>query len=237
VAPSDTIRVYASGLNPDAPEKLALERKAEGYTAFKLKVGFGRDRDVANLRALRDALGFEARLKVDANQAWTLEETRAMLPHLEGFGLCWLEEPMRADAPAADWAALRDATPIALAGGENIAGEAAFDAAIASRVFTIMQPDLAKWGGFSGCLPVARRVREAGLRFFPHYLGGGIGLLASAHLLAAAGGDGALEVDANPNPLRTSICGAVGHVNDGSVTLGDAPGLGVTPDLAALRAL
>ncbi|MEO5676022.1 MAG: mandelate racemase/muconate lactonizing enzyme family protein, partial [Usitatibacter sp.] len=164
------VSVYASGINPDAPENIAFERRAQGYTAFKLKVGFGAERDLANLRALRDALGTKARLMVDANQAWTLDEARSMAPRLAEFDLEWLEEPMRADASYADWKSLAAASPVALAGGENIAGDAAFDAALAARVFGVVQPDMAKWGGFSGCLPVARRILAAGVRFCPHYL-------------------------------------------------------------------
>ena len=60
--------------------------------------------------------------------------------------------------------------------------------------------------------------------FCPHYLGGGIGLLASAHLLAGVGGDGLLEVDCNDNPLRDRFCGPVANISDGKVTLGDAAG-------------
>ena len=231
------IGVYASGLNPEGPEKLAAAKRAEGFTAFKLKLGFGAERDVANLVALRATLGDEARLMVDANQAWTFEEAAAMLPLLAPFGLDWLEEPMRADTPLDAWRGLAARTAIRLAGGENLVGEAQFDAAISSRAFGVIQPDIAKWGGFSGCLAIARRIRAAGLRFCPHYLGGGIGLLASAHLLAAAGGDGILEIDANPNPLRTSTCGRVGSVRDGRITLSEEPGLGLVPDLETLARL
>ncbi|KAB2920842.1 MAG: mandelate racemase/muconate lactonizing enzyme family protein [Hyphomicrobiaceae bacterium] len=229
------IAVYASGLNPDAPEKLAAARQSEGYTAFKLKVGFGAGRDVANLKALRATLGPGARLMVDANQGWTKEAALEMLPQLEPFGLSWLEEPLRADRPWSEWRALRSRTQIPLAAGENIAGHDGFDAALAASVLGVVQPDLAKWGGFSGCLPVTRRIRAAGARFCPHYLGGGIGLLASAHLLAAAGGGGLLEIDANPNPLRTLLWGPLGRIEDGAAALSDAAGLGVTPDLDALR--
>ena len=98
----------------------------------------------------------------------------------------------------------------------------------------MVQPDIAKWGGISGCWPVIRRAQAAGLRYCPHYLGAGVGLLASGHLLAAAGGDGALEVDANDNPLRTLLSPALDRVDDGWADLGEAPGIGVTPDLAAL---
>src|SRR3546814_16244321 len=59
------VPVYASGLNPQQPEKLAASRFADGFRAFKLKIGFGADRDLANLRALRAALGDDARLMVD----------------------------------------------------------------------------------------------------------------------------------------------------------------------------
>jgi L-alanine-DL-glutamate epimerase-like enolase superfamily enzyme len=124
---------------------------------------------------------------------------------------------------------------MALAAGENLAGEATFDAALESGALRVVQPDIGKWGGFSGCLPVAKKVLAAGLRYCPHWLGGGIGLLASAHLLAAAGGDGLLEIDANPNPLRSLTCGPLARIVDGAATLGDEPGLGPAPDLSALE--
>ncbi len=232
-----SVAVYSSGLNPDAPEKLAAERRAEGHTAFKLKVGFGAERDLANLRAMRAALGTDATLMVDANQAWTLEEALRMAPQLGGFGLQWLEEPLRADSGYADWKTLAAASPVALAAGENLAGHEAFDAALGARVFGVVQPDMAKWGGFSGCLPVARRILAAGARFCPHFLGGGVGLLASAHLLAAAGGGGLLEIDANRNPLRTELSGPLARVHGGRARLDESPGLGVEPDLTALRAI
>jgi L-alanine-DL-glutamate epimerase-like enolase superfamily enzyme len=93
-----------------------------------------------------------------------------------------------------------------------------------------VQPDLGKWGGFSGCLPVVKEIRASGLRYCPHWLGGGIGLAASAHLLAAVGGGGLLEVDANPNPLRDEIFPAAVSVKGGAITLSEAPGLGAVSD-------
>jgi L-alanine-DL-glutamate epimerase-like enolase superfamily enzyme len=122
-----------------------------------------------------------------------------------------------------------------LAAGENMASFAGFDAALASKAFGVIQPDLAKWGGFTGCLSVARKIIDQGARFCPHYLGAGVGLLASAHLLAAAGGDGILEVDANPNALRELTCGPLSHPTNGSISLTDAPGLGAEPDIDVLR--
>ncbi|MDX2159535.1 MAG: mandelate racemase/muconate lactonizing enzyme family protein [Hyphomicrobiaceae bacterium] len=232
---SGRIPVYASGLNPTAPEAMARQRRDEGHRAFKLKIGFGRERDVTNLAAVRSEVGGNARLMVDANQAWSLEQALEMLPALAVFGLDWLEEPIRADRPWSTWRRLAEATSIPLAGGENMLGAPAFAAAIDAGALRVVQPDLAKWGGFSGCLPVAKRILAGGRRFCPHYLGGGVGLLASAHLLAAAGGDGALEIDSNPNPLRSEIAGPLGTIQEGCATLSEAPGLGIDDPLVTLR--
>lgn len=229
------IPVYASGLNPTGPEKLAAERHAEGYRAFKLKVGFGAARDIANLHALRDTIG-DCDLMVDANQGWDLPTATGMLEQLAPFKLRWLEEPLRADHPWSEWRALAAPGIVPLAAGENLASVQGFDDALAARVLGVVQPDLAKWGGFSACLPVARKILASGHRYCPHYLGAGIGLLASAHLLAAVGGDGKLEIDANPNPLRTLTCGALNRVLDGIASLDDTPGLGFAPNLDDLTA-
>jgi D-galactarolactone cycloisomerase len=231
---SPQVRVYASGLNPTDPQVLAADKLAQGYRAFKLKVGFGRDRDIANLRALRQVIG-DAPLMIDANQAWDHDTAVAMAKAFEAFEPIWLEEPLRADRPMTEWASLASKTTIRLAAGENMASFAGFDAALASKAFGVIQPDLAKWGGFTGCLSVARDIINRGARFCPHYLGAGVGLLASAHLLAAAGGDGMLEVDANPNALRELTCGPLSHPANGSISLTDAPGLGAEPDIDALR--
>ena len=96
-----------------------------------------------------------------------------------------------------------------------------------------MQPDIAKWGGFSACAPLADRILAAGHRYCPHWLGGGIGLAASAHLLAAAGGDGLLEVDVNDNPLREAVLPKP-EITAGKMLLPRGTGLGVEPDLSAL---
>ena len=232
---SDAVQVYASGINPDRPEDVAAARRAEGYRAFKLKVGFGEQRDLRNLDALRELLGPDTQLAVDANQGWTLPEARAMAGLMAGYGLAWLEEPLRADRPWSEWQQLAQVTEIPLAGGENVLGQAAFADAIASRALRVLQPDLAKWGGVSGCWPVIAQAQQQGLRYCPHFLGGGIGLLASAHVLAAAGGGGLLEIDANPNPLRTELMGRLASVQEGVCRLGEAHGIGVTPDLRALE--
>src|SRR5919202_1379883 len=169
---------------------------------------------------------------VDANQAWDLDESMHMADALARFGLEWLEEPMPADTPVPSWRRLADVSPVPLAAGENLRSRAAHDEAISERLFAVLQPDPIKWGGFTGSLPVVRRAVEAGIRFCPHYLGGGIGLMAAAHLLAAVEApNGLLEYDTNRNPLREDLAEGFPRVTDGRIVLPEAPGLGVEPDL------
>lgn len=221
---------YASGINPEGSLEQAKEAALNGYRAFKLKIGFGHDRDLSNLRSLREGLGHDVSIMVDANQGFDLDEAMAMSELIAPYKPLWFEEPLSADSPLDDWKALAEASPVPLAGGENIRGEDAFDEVIDAGVFAVIQPDLAKWGGISRGLPLAKRIIDGGARYCPHYLGGGIGLMASAHLLAAAGGDGMLEIDSNKNPLREGLAKPYPQFDDGQLALSDAAGLGVAPD-------
>lgn len=233
-APRETVPVYATGINPDAPEDFAAARWQEGHRAFKLKTGFDHALDVRNLTAMRERLGPEAVIACDSNQALSLpaaiEFTRAVAP----LNLTWFEEPLRVDAPHADWRALARASSTPLAGGENFQGRQ-FDEAIADDVLQVIQPDVTKWGGITGNLHVAHAAVAAGKRYCPHYFGGGVSLLASLHLLAAAGGDGLLEFDCHPNTGREAVVGGLLPVTEGHVPVPVQPGLGAVPDLPALQ--
>lgn len=227
---SGVVKVYASGINPDQPQNIISKCQSEGHKAFKLKIGFRKERDLSNLTNIRRHFGSDVQLMVDANQAWTLAEASAMAPQLAEFGLTWLEEPLRTNRPAHEWQALATACSTPLAAGENIIGEADFQEVLRHASVAVVQPDVAKWGGISGCWPVIQAIQASGKLYCPHYLGSGVGLLASAHLLAATGGQGMLEIDANPNPLRSDFAGALGIVSNGIADLTEASGLGV-PDV------
>lgn len=232
-----SVPAYASGINANLPEKLALSKREEGYRRFKLKVGFGRETDLRNLRAMREALGDETPIMIDANQAWDFETALEMQETLAAHGPLWLEEPMRADEPLEKWSALceRSAIPIAL--GENLRGLDVFRTFIGKSGIAFIQPDIGKWGGFTGCVEIGRHAADAGVVMCPHWLGGGIGLAASFHLLAAVGGSGILEVDVNQNPLRdTLVMGFPGISADGTMAIPNGGGLGVEPDVEALEA-
>lgn len=228
------IKVYASGINPTGSAKMAEAAMLRGHRAFKLKIGFDQQQDSDNLRQLRSLVGKDM-LAADANQAWALPDALERSSSLAEFGLAWLEEPLRADRPREEWKALAKAIDTPLAAGENVASRDGFARLIDENAVKVIQPDAAKWGGLSECVNVGRAALKAKRLFCPHYLGGGLGLLASAHLLAAVGGDGLLEIDSNHNPLRDDFCGPVANVSDGCVTLNDEPGLGIDPDFKSIE--
>ena len=223
---ADAVPAYASGIHVGLGPAVIAEARGRGFRAFKVKVGFGHDADVAGIERVRPEIRPGERLFADANQAWRLEQALDFTAAVREAGLGWLEEPLPADAPAQDWVRLARDGGVPLAAGENMMGEDTFRAAAATGALAFIQPDMAKWGGVNGCLPAARAILASGRTYCPHYLGGGIGLLASANLLAAVGGPGLLEVDSNPNPLRAAF--APETLDDGMFPLADAPGLGVT---------
>lgn len=230
--------VYASGINPGPGAVDTVERmRAAGYRAFKIKIGFGEETDIGTLRPVARTLKTGERLMVDVNQGWDLRTACAMVPRLAEFGLAWIEEPLMADRPAAEWTAVAATAPTQLAGGENLREAGPFQQAIDSGLLGVIQPDAAKWGGHSGCLPVARAALAAGRMYCPHFLGGAIGLVHSLHLLAAVRGPGLLEVDANANPLREGLLGDLLAVRDGVVSLPGGQGLGLEPDIKSLASL
>ena len=221
----ETVPVYASGLNPTDSVEVAVRAREAGHRAFKLKIGFGDDVDRRNLHGLRLTMKEGEQLFVDANQRWSLGEALGQITMLEAMDVDWWEEPMLAEAPASDWRVLRDSTLLPLAGGENLRDMDAFRTAFSYLAF--VQPDLGKWGGIDGCLAIARSALKHNCTYCPHWLSGGVGLMHSAHLLAAAGGDGLLEVDANPNPLRSRIVDPATGIFEGRLHMVDAPGIGI----------
>lgn len=229
----ESVPVYATGINPDEPERFAAAQYAKGHRAFKLKTGFDNARDVRNLRAMRDAVGDDAVLTCDANQALSLEKAIEFARAAAPIDIEWFEEAIRIDRPAAEWKALAEASPIPLAGGENMQGHE-FDDAIALGALKVFQPDVTKWGGVTGNYRVARAAVAAGKRYCPHYFGGGVSLLASLHVLTAAGGSGLLEFDCHPNAGRELVVGSLLPVSNGRVPVPQGPGLGATPDTRGL---
>ncbi len=234
--PPEPLLAYASNLNPKGAADYVAMCRERGYRAFKLKVAFDLKSDLANVREITAGLKPGERFMIDANQGWDLATARPAIEAFSQFPIDWIEEAIPADDPPAHWAELAMLSRVPLAGGENLIGLAAFDAVINAGHLGVIQPDICKWGGISGCAGVARRAIAAGRKYCPHWLNSGLGLHAAAHVLAAVGGAGLLEHDAMENPLQAVLAQPFPPLADGRFTLTDAPGLGVTPDVQGASA-
>ena len=180
---------------------------------------------------MRAALGDDATIMVDANQAWSPDEAAARIAELAPFRPHWIEEPIAADEPHAAWRALARASGVPLAAGENLRGQQAFDDAIDAGYLAFVQPDVGKWGGISGGRDVARHAAARGVAYCPHWLAGGVGprrVDARARRRAAAR---TAMPKSTPIRIRCARRCSRSRSSDGRVTLSDAPGLGVEPDL------
>jgi D-galactarolactone cycloisomerase len=221
------VPAYASGIHINDANAIVESARKIGFTDFKVKVGFNSEQDINHLFQIFTDKAKHETIAADANQGWGVTEALNFISQTAALPLAWLEEPIPADSPSAYWQKLNEVCSYPLAGGENIVGSKTFEAAMVSNHLKVIQPDIIKWGGLTGCFAVGRRALLHGLSYCPHFLGGGIGLQASANLLAAVGGAGLLEVDVNPNPLRDAFGAVSSRISDQGWLCNNDIGLGI----------
>ena len=209
---------------------------AAGHSSVKLKIGYDDALDARKLDSFVAIANGQLALRVDANQAWSLEAAKVAMKRLAKWAPIFVEEPLRADAADTEWIELSQHAELSVAAGENILSGARFADCIDRNLLGVVQPSATKWGGVSGAYAVADRARDAGVGYAFHYMGTALGLAASLHVCAAAGAVGPVELDANENALRTGLGDIDLSVNAGMVRLPTGAGHGFTPDPAALEA-
>ena len=225
--PADRVRVYASGINAPVPFDLVDAHLDRGVTLFKLKLGFGDDADRANLDALAKHLDGRAQIAVDVNRGWTLDEAQRWLDVLADRDVQWLEEPLRAEEETS-LATLYETGKVPIAMGENTVLEPTSEATtLADLLAHVVQPDLTKYAPLHVTLRSLAEVARVGKRLVPHFLGSAPGQAVSLHF-ASGCPDALVELDINPNPLRTDLMTEPFTIEDGRIRIPDAPGLGWT---------
>jgi o-succinylbenzoate synthase len=215
------------------PAEVAAEAErwaVAGFGTFKLKLGAGDD--VGQVRAVREALGPEARIRVDANASWSVEEAAATLAAIEPYGIELVEQPV---ATLEEMAELAARTEIPLAADESVASVAEARRASELGACAVTGIKLSKVGG--------RPEAEAIMGELPAYLSssldGPVGIAATALLAAAQG-----PPDEQPRAhglatqrLFAADVAAVGPTLEGDLLqVPPGPGLGVEIDEDALQA-
>ncbi|MGH3517759.1 MAG: mandelate racemase/muconate lactonizing enzyme family protein [Haloechinothrix sp.] len=232
--PATRVPAYASGIGPTDVISLTERALSQGFTAAKVKVGFGLEADRKILHDVRAVAGSSLVLFADANRAWSLGEGIEMCRLLADFGVAWCEEPLADDQPD-DLEQLFDATGMPIALGENCYGTEPAARYLASPGIQHFQPDVSKTGGITMALRLSALAAAEGKRITPHCYGGACTLLASAQLSAAIGNLGWLELDIRDNPFRDNVAVGGFKIVDGYLDVPSGPGLGMDMDETVLR--
>jgi L-alanine-DL-glutamate epimerase-like enolase superfamily enzyme len=146
----------------------ALRLLDRGYSALKMKVGLpDTNEDYRRVRAVREAIGDDTVLMVDANQKWDLMQASFAAKRFEDLGLSWLEEPLHPDDISAH-RTLKERTSIPIALGEHVYTTHAFRDYMVNGAVDVIQVDVCRVGGITPWLDVAAMANAHGIRVCPH---------------------------------------------------------------------
>ena len=244
----DKVAVYATGLyytEGEFPDRLLDEARsyvAAGFKGMKTKVGgLSIAEDVARVKALRDAIGPDIHLMVDANEAYNATTAIRLGQKLAELDLVWFEEPVNAQDLDA-YLEIKAALPMAIAGGENLRTRYEFKPYLTRRAYDIVQPDIMHCGGITEMQRICAMANACGIQVNPHVWGSPVMIAATLHLAATLPPcpparnaqpymqEPVMEFDRTPSAIRQELC-AVPFDQEGSfVRVPTEPGLGIEVD-------
>ena len=162
------------GYPDDKIRRLCREGIAEGWTHFKIKVGAELADDLRRAAIVREEIGPERRLMLDANQRWDVGEAIANMKQLARFDPWWIEEPTSPDDVLGHAAIARAIAPIGVATGEQCQNRVVFKQLLQAGAIRFCQIDSCRLGGVNEVLAVMLLAARFGVPVCPH--AGGVGL-------------------------------------------------------------
>jgi L-alanine-DL-glutamate epimerase-like enolase superfamily enzyme len=231
----DAVPVYASEVMPETAaevRRLAERAASAGYTALKLGWGpLGRSiaGDVELIGAARATLGPDRALMVDGGRAYTVKQALDLLQRVEEYELYWFEEALAPD-DLDGYRRLADAAAVRIAAGEADSGIAPFRALVEHGHVDVLQPDVARCGGFTVARQIAELARGRSVEVVPHCFSTGVLVAASLHLVAVLDRPTWSEFSVADSPLVNGILGTPFELREGRLAVPTGPGLGVELD-------
>jgi L-alanine-DL-glutamate epimerase-like enolase superfamily enzyme len=198
----------------------ALER---GFRHIKLH-----ERTGEAVAAARDVAGPDIPLMVDTNCAWTPDQATEAVNAIAPAKPFWVEEPIWPPEDFAALAALKRATGVPLAMGENATGVLDFRKMVAAGATDFVQPSMVKIGGLTNLWRIAMEAEQHGVTCVPHGFFLGPGFLATLHAIAAKERVATVErffADLGGTPYARTV-----PIVDGAVEVPTGPGLGADPE-------
>ena len=220
-------------LAADSPHRLAAEAadwRERGFETFKLKLGMGDDAERA--RAVREAVGPDARVRVDANGAWSTDRAVAVLGEIEPLGIELVEQPT---ATLREMAVVAAATAIPIAADESVTSAREAKRAAQAGACRLATVKLSKVGGIGTAAGIAAELPV----YLSSSLDGPVGIAAAAHAAQALYRDrenpGLAHGLATQELFGGTIASVECEVREGFLYLPEGPGLGVEVDERALE--
>ena len=228
----DSLTAYASEVMPETAgevRRIAAHAVEAGYDALKLGWGpLGRrlDHDVELVAVARAEFGPDRTLMVDGGMAYTVKRALELVRALEPYRVYWLEEPLAAD-DYDGYRRLADAAPVRIAAGEADSGIRPFRDLVERGHVDVLQPDLARCGGFTVGRRIAELAADAGVEVVPHCFSTGILVAASLHFAACLDRPTFAELSVAGSPLVAELLETPFELRDGRLDVPKGPGLGV----------
>jgi len=231
-------RLKGQGESPRLAEE-ALRHKEDGFTAMKIKLGFGVRDDLQVMESIGEALSDpDIELMVDANHAYGRKDAIRLGRGLEHYNLRWYEEPVVPE-DIDGYAMLRRSLDVPIAGGENEHSGYGFNGLFRQDAIDVAQPDLGSCGGFTAARDILGMAQANGIMVNPHVWGTAIAQAASLQFIATIpvahhslfGVEPILEYDLSDHPFRRDLINKPWIMQDGRVSIPDDPGLGISINL------
>ncbi|RQR43023.1 fuconate dehydratase [Burkholderia sp. Bp9140] len=224
------------GYSEDKMRALARAAVADGWTHLKQKVGADLEQDMRRAAILREELGWERKLMMDANQNWGVDEAVANMRVLARFDPWWIEEPTSPDDILGHAAIRQRIGPIGVATGEHAHNRVMFKQFFQAGALDFCQLDPARLGGLNEVLAVVLMAAKFGVPVCPH--GGGVGLCQYSQNIVM------FDYIAVSGSLERRVLEYVDHLHEhfeapivirrGRYMPQEAPGYGVTMKQASL---
>ncbi|HLZ94298.1 MAG TPA: enolase C-terminal domain-like protein [Candidatus Dormibacteraeota bacterium] len=194
------------GYSDDKIRQLAREAIADGFTHLKMKVGTGIESDLRRARLLREAIGPDHALMLDANQVWAIDEAIDEIRVLAEVRPWWIEEPTSPDDVLGHRRIREAVAPIRVATGEHVQNRVVFKQLLQAEAIDFCQVDSCRLGGVNEVLAVLLLAAKFGVPVCPH--AGGVGLCEYVQHLAI------FDYIAVAASLENRVCEFVDHLHE-----------------------
>ncbi|HET8647673.1 MAG TPA: enolase C-terminal domain-like protein [Vicinamibacteria bacterium] len=194
------------GYPDDKVRRLCREALAQGWTAFKMKVGENLEDNVRRAALMREEIGPQRRLMMDANQCWDVGEAIRQVKALARFDPWWIEEPTSPDDVLGHAAIARAVDPIGVATGEVCQNRVMFKQLLQAGAIRFLQVDSCRMGGVNEALAVLLMAARFGVAVCPH--AGGVGLCEYVQHLSI------FDYIAVSGSLENRVCEYVDHLHE-----------------------